>query len=175
MDVFLQKSKASKSKVIHAIWESMCCSALTFVRKDKKTGDYVEINHRDARQKISHTIRYRRSQESPEKVSESSDASVISRVSQDNPMEPAAVDTSITATSSDVTEIFSDDELESVLPFAVRFEPPESLFTTVGASRVSEGSDQDSSPSAVVAKEKFDIDASTMKFFEMDFTEWQSW
>ena len=98
---------------------------MTFLKKDKRIGDYVEINDKDARQKISHAIRYRRNAEATITPREDSSDDTFSpaRARRTENFLPSheisnnsSSASSRTASSVASTDLFEDDELDSVLP-----------------------------------------------------------
>eukprot|EP00977_Amphora_coffeiformis_P015781 scaffold4723_cov172-Amphora_coffeaeformis.AAC.14 len=129
-------------------WNRTCCYSLTssgmiFLRKDKKTGIYHQINDMASRQKISHAIRYRRNlEETQTETSDrggeratSSTANIMSSESvSDDDMESNACIAVVSDPGFDVSrvephadivhtpmiDLFSDEDLDSVLPFQFR-------------------------------------------------------
>ena len=124
---------------------SLSASGMIFLRKDKKTGSYHQINDLAARSKISHAIRYKRHSEEPsvDTTSVMGSGSENSRslnivsadsVSEDDAASNASIDAvsdsgtdstsdSDTTTRTPTIDLFSDEELDSVLPVQFRVDP----------------------------------------------------
>mmetsp|Transcript_20326 Transcript_20326/g.38508 ORF Transcript_20326/g.38508 Transcript_20326/m.38508 type:complete len:253 (+) Transcript_20326:147-905(+) len=101
-------SRGERARVVHQI---KACIPGDFVKRDssRKNGTYSVLSNKEARQKISHAIRY--------KLKGRVNASSVKtdKESRPGPSSVSSSDSASTTGAADPDEIFSDNELSSVL------------------------------------------------------------
>lgn len=117
------QTKHEKSGVVLGIFQLLSSERSRFLKKNAEDGTFTQIEDKDARQKISHALRYRKQNKSnpsswstvPKKAcSGFPNTALMQNANGTAPLSPNSARSSTTKTPDQ--SIFTDEELDSVVP-----------------------------------------------------------